>query len=124
MINYKILLVDDENEFADTLAERLHLRGYQAETASDGERALRSFEENHPDLVVLDLKMPGLGGMDVLKEMKKRDDTTPVILLTGHGSTKEGIEGMKQGAYDYLIKPINIDALIEKMDEAIKNKQN
>ena len=124
MSNYKILLVDDESEFADTLAERLHLRGYLAETAGDGERALRFFEENNPDLVVLDLKMPGLSGMDVLKEIRKRDSSTPVILLTGHGSTKEGIEGMKQGAYDYLIKPINIDVLIEKMDEAIKSKQN
>ncbi|MCP4757085.1 MAG: response regulator [Proteobacteria bacterium] len=120
MTNLRILLVDDESEFVDTLAERLNLRGYRAETANDGETALRSIEDNRPDLVVLDLKMPGLGGMDVLREIKKNDGLIPVILLTGHGSTKEGIEGMRQGAYDYLIKPIDIDELIQKINEAIE----
>ncbi len=118
----RILLVDDESEFVDTLAERLYLRGYHAETANDGETALRSIEDNCPDLVVLDLKMPGLGGMDVLKEIKKTNHLMPVILLTGHGSTKEGIEVMHQGAYDYLIKPINIEELIKKINEAIIGK--
>ena len=119
MKDYRILLVDDEDEFVDTLAERLQLRGYHAETVEDGEKALRIMEENCPDLVVLDLKMPGLGGMEVLREIKKQGYKIPVILLTGHGSTKEGIEGMKLGAYDYLIKPIDIDELIEKMNEAM-----
>lgn len=122
MTNHRILLVDDENEFVDTLAERLYLRGYHAETANDGEAALRSIEETPPDLLVLDLKMPGLGGMEVLKEIKRNNLPIPVILLTGHGSTKEGIEGMKHGAYDYLIKPINIEELIEKINEAIKSQ--
>ncbi|MBT4091627.1 MAG: response regulator [Deltaproteobacteria bacterium] len=122
MTNHRILLVDDESEFVDTLAERLYLRGYHAETVNDGEAALRSIGDNCPDLVVLDLKMPGLGGMEVLREIKRFNNLMPVILLTGHGSTKEGIEGMRQGAYDYLIKPINIDELIQKINEAIEGK--
>jgi two-component system, OmpR family, response regulator len=122
MKDFKILLVDDESEFVDTLAERLQLRGFGAETAGDGEKALRLMDETAPDVVVLDLKMPGLGGMEVLKEIKKQGYEAPVILLTGHGSTKEGIEGMKLGAFDYLIKPIDIDELIQKMSEATKNR--
>ncbi len=118
----RILLVDDESEFVDTLAERLHLRGYHAETANDGETALHSIENDCPDLVVLDLKMPGLSGMEVLKEIRKNSKPVPVILLTGHGSTKEGIEGMRQGAYDYLIKPIDIDELIQVINVAVRDE--
>ncbi len=120
MTNQKILLVDDESEFVDTLVERLKLRGYNAVSANDGATALLVVENDRPDMVVLDLKMPGLGGMDVLREIKKNNTELPVILLTGHGSTKEGIEGMQLGAFDYLVKPINIDELIQKINEAIQ----
>jgi len=121
MKDKKILLVDDETEFVSTLAERLKLRGFNVETATDGEAAIQMTEESRPVLIILDLKMPGLGGLEVLKQVKGGDSSIKVILLTGHGSTKEGIEGMNLGASDYLMKPINIEELIAKMQDAIDN---
>lgn len=119
MENQKILLVDDEMEFVTTLAERLRMRGFQPETATDGEGALNLFNSSEVDVVVLDVFMPGISGLDVLKEMKKMKPEVPVILLTGHGATKEGLEGMSHGAFDYLMKPINIEELIEKFEAAL-----
>lgn len=119
MDNPKILLVDDEVEFVTTLAERLGLRGFDARIATDGEGALQMFEAEAPHLVVLDLMMPGIGGLEVLKQIKGMNPGMPVILLTGQGSTAEGIEGMRLGAFDYLMKPINIDELIQVIKKAI-----
>jgi DNA-binding response OmpR family regulator len=118
MEKWKVLLVDDEFEFVSTLAERLNLRGIDTAMASDGEEALRMVEQILPRLVVLDLMMPGMSGVEVLQQIKARHPEIRVILLTGHGSTREGIEGMRLGADDYLMKPINIDDLIEKMRKA------
>jgi DNA-binding response OmpR family regulator len=116
----KLLLVDDEKDFVDTLAERLQLRGYQVLTASDGEIALQIIKNDPPHLVVLDLLMPGISGLDVLQELKTLAPQLPVILLTGRGSAPEGAEGMKLGAHDFLMKPVKIDELIRKMEEAVK----
>ena len=121
MQNLRILLVDDEEEFVTTLAERLELRGLQARAATNGEDALHMIEADPPRVVILDVMMPGLGGLEVLKRIKARHPQISVILLTGRGSTKEGIEGMQLGAFDYLMKPINIEELIKKMQEAIKS---
>ena len=121
MKNLKILLVDDEVEFVTTLAERLQLRGAQAQSATDGEEALHMIETDPPQIVILDVMMPGLGGLEVLKRIKIQYARIPVILLTGRGSTKEGIEGMRLGAFDYLIKPINIEELIEKIEKAVQS---
>lgn len=118
----KILLVDDEEEFVTTLAERLELRGIQALVATDGETAMELIETDPPQIVILDVMMPGLGGLEVLKRIKARSPQTPVILLTGRGSTKEGIEGMHLGAADYLMKPINIEELIKKIQASIKSQ--
>ena len=85
-------------------------------------KALQIIENDPPHLVVLDLLMPGISGLDVLQQVKARAPQLPVILLTGRGSTAEGAEGMQIGAYDYLMKPVNIDELIRKMEEAVKNK--
>ncbi len=120
MKNVKVLLVDDEEEFVTTLAERLELRGLQARAATNGEDALQMIEADTPEIVILDVMMPGLGGLEVLRRIKAQHVQIPVILLTGRGSTKEGIEGMQLGAFDYLMKPINIEELIKKMQEAIK----
>lgn len=114
-----ILLVDDEEEFVVTLAERLELRGYTVRTAEDGEAALSCFEPGVFDLVVLDLMMPGMSGLEVLPRLREIQKDIPVILLTGHGSTREGMEGMRLGAFDYLMKPLNIEELIRKMQEAV-----
>lgn len=115
----KILLVDDETEFSSTLAERLSLRGFESRTAPDGETALVIIEEEEWGVAVVDLMMPGIGGLETLKRIKASRPDLPVILLTGHGSTREGLEGMSLGAFDYLIKPLAINELIEKIHEAI-----
>lgn len=119
MSTFKVLLVDDEIEFVSTLADRLYLRGIHANTANDGENAIQLVTEEKPDLVVLDIKMPGLSGIEVLKAIKKIDAQIPIILLTGQSSTREGMEGMTFGAYDYLMKPVDINELILKIQEAI-----
>jgi DNA-binding response OmpR family regulator len=121
MLQLKVLLVDDEQEFVTTLAERLELRGMHVEIAMDGEMALSIIETDPPQVVVLDVMMPGLNGMEVLERIKAIDPKIQVILLSGHGATKDGIKGMQLGAFDYLIKPVDIDELIEKLNEAAKN---
>ena len=118
MTQMNLLLVDDETEFATTLAERLELRGMTVRTAADGEAALPMVEDDPPDIIVLDLMMPGIGGMETLKRIKASHADIPVILLTGRGSTKEGIEGMRLGAFDYMMKPIDLDQLLQKLEEA------
>ena len=117
----KILLVDDEREFVTTLAERLELRNMKVSIAMDGESALGFIENESPQVVVLDVMMPGMGGLEVLEKIKVSDPKIQVILLTGHGATKDGIRGMQLGAFDYLIKPIDIDELIVKLNEAVKS---
>jgi DNA-binding response OmpR family regulator len=117
-----VLLVDDETEFVTTLAERLEIRGMTVRTAGDGEAGLALVDEDPPDLMVLDLMMPGIGGLETLKRVKASHPDMPVILLTGRGSTKEGIEGMRQGAFDYMMKPIDIDQLLKKVQEAVPSK--
>jgi DNA-binding NtrC family response regulator len=120
MENLKVLLVDDEEEFIFTLAERLELRNIVTLTATNGDRALQLVETERPPVVVLDVKMPGIGGVDVLQQIKMKHPQIQVILLTGHGSTKDGIKGMRLGAFDYLMKPVKIDELIDKMYDALK----
>ena len=122
MENLKILLVDDEEEFVTTLAERLELRGLQARAALNGEDALHMIEADTPQIVILDVMMPGIGGFEVLRRIKAQHPQLPVILLTGRGSEKEGVKGMQLGAFDYLMKPLDIEELIKKMQEAIKSQ--
>lgn len=119
MGQWNVMLVDDESDFVDTLAERLRMRGFRARAVTDGHEALALAEQDPPHLMIVDVMMPGLGGLEVLKRVKKTLPDTRVILLTGVGSTKEGIEGMRLGAFDYLMKPVNIQVLIDKMHEAL-----
>jgi DNA-binding NtrC family response regulator len=120
MAEYRVLLVDDEEEFVSALSERLMLRGIEVDTALNGEEALARLVEKEFEVVILDVMMPGLGGLEVLRQIKSTHPNTQVILLTGHGSTREGIEGMRLGAFDYLIKPVDIEEMLEKMKEAAK----
>ena len=115
----KVLLVDDEDDFVSTLAERLELREYYVKIAKDGESGISKVSDISFDIVILDLMMPGLTGIDTLKQIKTIDNDLPVILLTGHGSTKEAMEGMAIGAFDFLMKPIDIKELIDKIKEAV-----
>jgi len=117
--DWKILLVDDEHEFITTLAERLELRGINPRVVFDGESALEAVAAAEPHVMVLDVLMPGIKGLEVLERIKRTNPNVQVLLLTGHGSTRDGIEGMRLGAFDYMMKPLNIDTLIEKMDSAI-----
>ena len=117
--DWKILLVDDEHEFITTLAERLELRGIGARVVFDGESALEAVAADEPHVMVLDVLMPGIKGLEVLERVKRTNPNVQVLLLTGHGSTRDGIEGMRLGAFDYMMKPLNIDTLIEKMESAI-----
>lgn len=120
MVGRKVLLVDDEEDFVNTLAERLQMRGIEAEALTDGQEALGVIEKDPPRVVVLDVMMPGMGGIEVLKHIKRIAPDVQVILLTGRGSTKEGIEGMNLGAFDFMMKPVKIEELIEKMKSAFE----
>ncbi len=115
----RMLLIDDEVDFTETLAERLQLRGFLTDLASNGESGLKMVGEKEYDIVILDLKMPGLSGIDTLKGIKALNPGLPVILLTGQGSTKGGEEGKHLGAYDCMMKPIKIDEFIEKVSKAL-----
>lgn len=119
MDEWRVLLVDDEEEFVTTLAERLSIRGIRTRTALDGEAALRKVAEDAPHVLVLDVMMPGMRGLDVLRAVKRDHPGVQVILLTGQGSTKDGIEGMREGAFDYMMKPFNIEDLVAKIGEAV-----
>ncbi len=119
----KVLLIDDEVEFASTLAERLILRGFLATVATDGTTGLRVLEQGGFDIVLLDMMLPGMRGTDVLAKIRKNFAKLPVILLTGHSATQSGITGMKEGADGYLVKPIDIEQLLELMTELLQGKK-
>jgi len=120
MDKIKVLLVDDEEEFVTTLAERLQLRGIVTLVATDGNQALQIIDVEEPPVVVMDVMMPGLGGIEVLKEVKRRHPSVQVILLTGRGSTQDGIQGMRLGAFDYIMKPVKIEGLVQSMENAFQ----
>jgi DNA-binding response OmpR family regulator len=121
--NLRLLLVDDEEEFASTLAHRLQIRGYPTGVAVDGEEALNLLANNIYDVMVLDLMLPGLSGLDVLQQVKQQYPDLPVIMLTGQGSTREGLAGMRFGAFDFLMKPVDLDELITKITEAVPHRR-
>ncbi|MEJ2719601.1 MAG: response regulator [bacterium] len=121
MDKLKVLLIDDEEELVTTLVERLGYRGVEAEYALDGYAALLKMREGDYDVVLLDLKLPGMGGREVLKRLKKDFPKVPVLLITGHGGVEEDAHEGLDGAYDYLTKPAQLDDLIAKMREAVKH---
>ncbi len=116
---WNILLVDDEVEFVTTLAERLDLRGIAARVAHDGESALKAVNEDEPHVMVLDMMMPGMKGIEVLQRVREQHPSVQVILLTGQGKTRDGIDGMRHGAFAYLMKPLDIEELIRTLSEAV-----
>jgi DNA-binding NtrC family response regulator len=115
----KVLLVDDEKEFVTHLAERLEFRGLEVETASDGDSALQLIKDKAPDVMVLDLQMPGMSGIDTLKQAKKISPDLHVIMLTGYGTIETAKEGKEYGALEYLIKPCDIVKLYTLIEEAV-----
>ena len=113
-----LLLVDDEDSFRLPLSKRLAKRGFVVEQAADGSQCLAMLGEKRIDVVVLDVKMPGMSGIDVLQNIKREHPDIEVILLTGHATTASGVEGIKSGAFDYLTKPVELDQLVNKIGQA------
>jgi len=124
MIGAKILLVDDETVFTQNMAKLLTSRGYVVTAVNSGDAAIQALEEKDFDVVVLDLKMPGMDGITTLKEIKKLGLFTETLILTGHGSIDTALEAIKIGAYDYLTKPCEIDELVGKIEGAWERKDN
>ncbi len=118
----KILLVDDEEQFVEVLAERLEARNFDVRRASSGDEAISKLEEKESDVVVLDVLMPGKDGVQTLKEIKQLWPIVEVIMLTGHATVETAIEGMKLGAYDYLMKPSETEDLVNKISKAYQRK--
>ena len=122
MNSFRALLVDDEEEFLKTLVKRLSKRNIKAEGVGNGEEALMILDRNPMDVVVLDVRMPGMDGIEVLRVIKKNYPLIEVVMLTGHASMEVAIEGMEIGAFDYLMKPVDIDELVYKLQDAYKKK--
>jgi len=119
-----IMLVDDEVSFVKTLAKRLEKRNIEAITAFSGEESLEALKTHQNlDVVVLDVKMPGMDGLEALKRIKMELPLIEVIMLTGHATIESGIEGMKLGAYDFLMKPCDIEELVGKVEDAASKKR-
>ncbi len=113
-----VLFVDDEEDFVRTMAERMEMREVDSEVALDGMQALQMLEDGIPDVMVLDLRMPGLDGMEVLRRVKRAYPQVEVIIMTGHGSETDEEEARRLGAYDYLQKPVDINDLMEVIRNA------
>ncbi len=122
MDGVSVLLVDDEEEFVNTLTKRMNKRNVKASAVKSGEEALGFLEQHPTDVVVLDVKMPGMDGIRALREIKERYPLTEVIMLTGHANVEVAIHGMELGAFDYLMKPMAIDDLLYKIQDACKRK--
>ncbi len=122
-MNCKILLVDDEETMVKYLSRRLIRRGFDVSVAYNGLSALEEIKKNDFDLVLLDVLMPEMDGIETLKEIKKIKPETEVIMLTGHASVEVGIEGMKAGAFNYILKPFNPNELVEEINLAREHRR-
>jgi len=118
-----VLVVDDEKDFVEMLSLRLEEIGERITPAYSGRECLDVLEKKNIDVVILDIKMPGMDGIETLREIKKRFPIVEVIMLTGHGTTETAVEGMKLGAFDYLMKPADFDDLTTKVEGARKRKE-
>ena len=126
MMEPSVLLVDDEVAFVETLVKRLKKRNLRVDFAHSGQAALDKLAASGPtkfDVVVLDVKMPQMDGLETLARIKEKHPLIEVIMLTGHATVESAIEGMKQGAYDYLMKPCEVDVLLTKLNEATEKKR-
>lgn len=118
----RVMIVDDEEEFVQTLSERLTIRDYQVTAVLSGEQAIEELKHYNFDVVILDVLMPGMDGIQTLREIKKLKPLTEVIMLTGHATVESAIEGMKLGAFDYLMKPCETVELVAKINKARDKK--
>ena len=126
MMEPSVLLVDDEVAFVETLVKRLKKRNVRVSAAHSGYEALEKLSASGPtktDVVILDVKMPGMDGLETLARIKEEHPLIEVIMLTGHATVESAIDGMKKGAFDYLMKPCEVDDLLEKLNEAADKKR-
>ena len=119
----KIMLVDDEERFLETTAKLLNKNGIDVVTANSGTKALEILQTQNIHVVILDVKMPGMDGIETLKQIKARYPLVEVIMLTGHGTMDSAIEGLKSGATDYLMKPTDVNILIHCLETAYQKRQ-
>ncbi len=122
MLSTNVMLVDDEVPFVETMTKRLSKRNLTMLTAYSGPAALDTLKQKNVDVVILDVKMPGMDGIEALRQIKASHPLVEVIMLTGHATIETGIEGMKLGAFDYLMKPCDIEVLIDKVKQAKTKK--
>ncbi len=118
----RVLIVDDEEDFVETMVKRLRSKGLEAEGVLRGSEALRLLENNEFDVCVLDVRMPGMDGIETLAAMKKKKPSMEVIMLTGHGSVESGIQGLQLGAYNYVMKPVPFSELFQQIQQAYERK--
>lgn len=124
MDSMKVLLVDDEKKFIENIANLLEKRNYQTTVVYNGEDAVDALRDNMFDVVIMDLKMPGMDGIATMKKIKELDKSPEFLMLTGHGSVETALKAVEMGAYDYIAKPCELDELIVKIEEIALNKNN
>ncbi len=122
MEKFSVLIVDDEEDFVETMVKRLKDKGLDADGVDSGKGALNLLSEKDFDVCVLDVKMPGMDGLEALAEMKKKWPLMEVIMLTGHGSVESGVRGLQLGAYDYVMKPVPFADLLKKIQQAYERR--
>lgn len=122
MSDFRVLFVDDEADFLETILKRMQKRGVAASGVDSGEESLTWLQQNPADIVVLDVRMKGMDGIQALRAIKSAHPLIEVIMLTGHASLEIAREGMKLGAFDYLMKPIDLDELLYKLEDAYQKK--
>ncbi|MBF0119744.1 MAG: response regulator [Desulfobacterales bacterium] len=123
MENMKVLVVDDEGDFIELFVKRLKKRQIDIIGVESGYRALDILKKEKIDVVLLDVKMPGMDGIDTLREIKTKYPLIEVIMITGHGSVESGLQGMIHGAYDYVLKPFDLEVLLNKLKKAFERKR-
>ena len=124
MTGQSILVIDDEEVLLEAVSDDLKESGYQVTTANSGQEGLNSFKKLHHDLVIIDLKMEGKDGLEISKEIKQLNPSTPVMLLTGYGSMETAIEALRLDLDDYVLKPVNRDDLFEKVNRCLEKRDN
>jgi DNA-binding response OmpR family regulator len=122
MVKMRIMLVDDEERFLQTTQKLLSKNGFEAITAASGRLCLQKLAQELVHVVILDVKMPGMDGVETLRRIKQQFPMTEVIMLTGHATAESAVEGMKSGATDYLVKPADIEVLIAKAEAAFNRR--
>ena len=122
MSHIHVLVVDDEDDYRDTLVKRMRRRNYTVRGARDGQEALEMMDEAPADLVLLDMRMPRMNGLQALLALKKSHPSTRVILVTGHACAETARHGLLHGAYDYMLKPVTLDQIMDKIKECLESE--